>query len=63
MPREKNPNKRNVTLMVDGELYDKYREFCQREGWLVSRQFEKLMEEYVEQDKVAKDGRDSKTSR
>ena len=62
MPREKNPNKRNVTLMVDGELYDKYRELCQREGWLVSRQFEKLMEEHVEQDKVAKDGRDSKTA-
>lgn len=62
MPREKNPNKRNVTLMVDGELYDKYRELCQREGWLVSRQFEKLMEEHVEQDKVAKDGRNSKTA-
>lgn len=56
MPREKNPNKRNVTLMVDGSLYDSYRELCKREGWLVSRQFEKLMEEHIGEDKVSKNG-------
>lgn len=47
MPRPKNPNKRNVTLMVNGDLYDKYREHCDDEGLLVSRQFEKLMEEHL----------------
>ncbi|MBI3051702.1 hypothetical protein HYY74_04570 [Candidatus Woesearchaeota archaeon] len=44
MARPKNPNKRNVTLMVDGKLYDLYREFCKRKGWLISRQFELMME-------------------
>ena len=44
MPRPKNPNKKNVTLLVDGLLYKKYREYCTKEGLLVSRQFEKLME-------------------
>ena len=62
MPRPKNPNKRNVTLMVDGRLYDEYRELCQKEGWLVSRQFEKLMEEHIDKYKVAKDGRNTETA-
>ena len=44
MPRPKNPNKKNVTLLVDGLLYKKYREYCTKEGLLVSRQFEKLVE-------------------
>ena len=35
---------KNITLKVDSELYDKYREHCKKEGWVVSRQFEKLME-------------------
>lgn len=51
MPRPKNPNKRNITLMVDGILYDKYREQCQKEGIIISRQFEKLMEERVNEEK------------
>lgn len=51
MPRPKNPNKRNVTLLVDGELYDTYRAQCKHEGILVSRQFEKLMEKKLESSK------------
>jgi len=35
---------KNITLKVDTELYDKYRDHCKKEGWVVSRQFEKLME-------------------
>jgi|GEM_PF-686661 len=53
MPRPKNPNKKNITLMVDGILYEKYRNHCLREGLLVSRQFEKLMEKEL---KVLKNG-------
>lgn len=44
MSRPKNPNKKSITLMVDGELYRQYRIHCKDEGLLVSRQFEKLME-------------------
>ena len=39
---------KNVTLNVDKELYDKYREFCKKKGWIVSRQFEIMMEEQME---------------
>ena len=39
-----NMGTKNITLKVNSELYDKYREHCKKEGWVVSRQFEKLME-------------------
>jgi len=51
MPRPKNPNKRNVTLLVDGDIYDEYRLQCKNEGILVSRQFEKLMEKELRKSK------------
>ncbi len=36
---------KNITLKVNSKLYDEYRGVCRKEGWIVSRQFEKLMEE------------------
>ena len=36
---------KNITLKVNSELYDKYREISKHEGCIVSRQFEKYMEE------------------
>ncbi|MHC1630861.1 MAG: hypothetical protein ACXQT4_00970 [Methanotrichaceae archaeon] len=39
---------KNVTLSVDEDLYNKYREFCKKKGWLISRQFEIMMEEQME---------------
>ena len=36
---------KNITLKVNSKLYDTYREICKKEGWIVSRQFEKCMEE------------------
>ncbi len=36
---------KNITLKVNSKLYDTYRELCKKEGWIVSRQFEKCMEE------------------
>tara|TARA_Y100000310_G_C20283479_1_gene623683 strand:- start:2 stop:181 length:180 start_codon:yes stop_codon:yes gene_type:complete len=38
---------KNITLKVNSELYTKYRELCKKEGWIVSRQFEKCMEEQL----------------
>ena len=35
---------KNITLKVNSELYDTFRELCKKEGWIVSRQFEKCME-------------------
>jgi len=37
-------NSKNITLRVNSKLYDKYREFCKQKGWLLSRQFEIMME-------------------
>ena len=39
---------KSVTLKVNAELYDKFREICKKEGWIVSRQFEKCMETELE---------------
>jgi len=39
---------KNITLKVNTKLYDEYRELCKKEGWIVSRQFEKLMESEIE---------------
>jgi len=36
---------KSVTLKVNSKLYDTYRELCKHEGWIVSRQFEKFIEE------------------
>ena len=38
---------KNITLKVNSGLYDKYREFCKKKGWIVSRQFEIMMEEHL----------------
>ena len=39
---------KNITLKVNSKLYDTYREICKKEGWIVSRQFEKCMETELE---------------
>ena len=38
---------KNITLRVNSELYDKYREFCKKKGLLMSRQVEIMMEEQL----------------
>ncbi len=35
---------KSVTLKVDSELYDKYREYCKKKGLIISRQFEIFIE-------------------
>jgi len=45
---------KNITLKVNSELYDKYREFCKHEGLIVSRQFEKCMEKQLKERKNEK---------
>ena len=38
---------KNITLKVNTELYDRYREFCKHKGLILSRQFEIMMEEQM----------------
>ena len=48
LERARMEESKNVTLKVNVGLYDKYRELCKKEGWIVSRQFEKCMEAELE---------------
>lgn len=38
---------KNITLRVNSELYNKYRELCKKKGLLMSRQVEIMMEEQL----------------
>tara|TARA_B100001971_G_C18007510_1_gene440607 strand:- start:391 stop:528 length:138 start_codon:yes stop_codon:yes gene_type:complete len=38
---------KNITLKVNSELYNTYRDFCKKKGWIVSRQFEIMIEEQM----------------
>lgn len=49
IPKCDNVASRNVTLSIDEELCDKYREFCKKKGLLIYRRFEILMEEQLQQ--------------
>ena len=42
--------KKNVTLYLNSKLYDKYVDFCKKEGLMLSRQIEKLIEKELEKD-------------
>lgn len=41
---------KNVTLSVDEDLYERYKGFCKKKGWLISRKFEIMMEEQMKED-------------
>jgi len=38
---------KNITLKVNSDLYDKYREYCKKKGLIVSRQFEIMIEKQL----------------
>jgi len=42
---------KNITLRVNSEVYEKYKLFCKNKGWLISRQFEIMMEDQMKDDK------------
>ena len=37
-------DKKNVTIHLNSKLYDKYSEYCKKEGIVMSRQIEKFIE-------------------
>jgi len=41
---------KNITLKVNSEIYDKYREYCKKKGLIVSRQVEIMMEEQLKKE-------------
>ena len=42
---------KNITLLVNTELYDTYREYCKKKGLIVSRQFEIMIEQQLNGEK------------
>lgn len=44
-------NKKNVTISVDKDIYNKYTKSCKNKGLVVSRQFELLMEKHLRYNK------------
>ncbi|MBT7441136.1 hypothetical protein HN789_07885 [archaeon] len=38
---------KNITLKVNSDLYDNYREYCKKKGLIVSRQFEIMIEKQL----------------
>jgi hypothetical protein len=45
-----NMESKNITLKVNSEIYDKYREYCKKKGLIVSRQVEIMMEEQLKKE-------------
>ena len=45
-----NEETKNVTLKLNSDIYDKYREFCKEKGLLASRQVEIFMENQMRGD-------------
>jgi hypothetical protein len=45
---------KNVTLHLDGQLYEKYRKHCKEKGLLVSRQIEIFIESQLKGEKNGK---------
>ncbi len=48
---------KSVTLKVDSDIYDKYRDFCKKKGVVVSRQFEIMMEDHLKKGSVENNGK------
>ena len=44
-------DKKNVTLHLDSDLYNRYSEHCKKEGIVLSRQIEKFIELKLNEDK------------
>jgi phage/plasmid-associated DNA primase len=42
--------KKNVTLYMNSSLYDKYIEYCKKEGLALSRQIEKFIEKELKEE-------------
>lgn len=43
---------KNITLKVDEDLYNAYKEYCKKKGLVISRQFEIFAEKQLKKDKV-----------
>jgi len=45
---------KNITLRVNSEVYEQYKEYCKKKGLLISRQVEIMMEEQLKKEGARK---------
>jgi len=45
--------KKRVTLFVDSEIYEKYKQYCEKNGLILSKRFEIFMENELKKQKEA----------
>jgi len=45
---------KNITLRVNSEVYEQYKEYCKKKGLLISRQVEIMMEEQLRKEGARK---------
>jgi len=43
--------RKTIALSVDAKIYDEYKEYCRKEGIILSKQVEKFMEKELEANK------------
>ncbi len=46
--REKNKNKKKVTLSIDSDIYERYQKFCEEHGLMLSKKVELFMRKEAE---------------
>jgi hypothetical protein len=59
MPKKRNKDK--FTIFIDKDLRDKYKEFCEDEGFVASRRIEKFIEKELAKAKQEKDEEEDKS--
>ena len=47
---------KSVTLKVDIDVYDEYREFCKEKGLIISKQFENFIKEELKKNNKGERG-------
>ena len=54
-------NKDKLTILVDKEIKENYKEFCEKRGWKIGKQVEIFMQKELEKEKAErKGGKDAK---
>ena len=43
---------KNITLKVDEDLYNSYKNYCKKKGLVISRQFEIFAEQELKKDEI-----------
>ena len=41
--------KKRVTLSFESKVYDDFQDYCEKEGWIISRKLEICMEDFLKE--------------